>query len=195
MNKLMGFFELRELNIPTVYWKEFTPGTTLSKDLLWTIRSAVLSGDDQNLPRKVGALAEEAADFALNLKKKYGESIMVIYYPFFIAKTSGTLQLFIDGYVIECVEDDLWNLVTESKCDMTIINRDDDKRKVITKKILSDEEIEEIEKVEKRIRISFRKELASNESVLLEWSFAYNCDRNRNKVGEPYLVFYECKTV
>ncbi len=195
MNKLMGFFELRELNIPTIDWKEYTHGTYLSSDILWTVRSAVTIGDDLNLPRKVGVTSDEAISFASGLKTKYGDTIMVIYYPFFIARASGTLQLFDDGYVIECVEKDLWNLVSESKCDMTIINRRSDIRKVVTKDILINGELEEILSVEKQVRINFKKELAYGESVLLEWSFACNCDKDRNTVGNSYLVFYECRTI
>ena len=49
MNKLMGFYELRELSIPTIPWKEYFPGVELSDEFLWTIRSAVNHGDDLNL--------------------------------------------------------------------------------------------------------------------------------------------------
>ena len=60
MNKLMGFYELRELSIPTIPWKEYFPGVELSDEFLWTIRSAVNHGDDLNLPRLVGKTAGEA---------------------------------------------------------------------------------------------------------------------------------------
>nr|DAZ26061.1 MAG TPA: hypothetical protein [Caudoviricetes sp.] len=29
----------------------------------------------------------------------------------------------------------------------------------------------------------------------MEWSYAYDCDKNKNKTGQKYLVFYEAGTV
>jgi hypothetical protein len=60
MNKYLGFYELKYLGIPTVPWKQFDNATTLDENYLWTIRSAVESGNDFNLPRAVGVSAEEA---------------------------------------------------------------------------------------------------------------------------------------
>ena len=44
MNKLMGFFELKDLNLPTIPWKEYKKGMKLDSSLLWTVRSAVYRG-------------------------------------------------------------------------------------------------------------------------------------------------------
>ena len=70
MNKLEGFLHFKSINIPTVDWMEYRPGTELSAGRLWTVRSAVFSGDDYNLPRLVGADAKAAAAFADELYKK-----------------------------------------------------------------------------------------------------------------------------
>ena len=65
MNKLQGFYRLRQGGLPAVPWQTFSPDTRLEEGILWTVRSAVERGDDQNLPRLVGAPAAEAAAFAL----------------------------------------------------------------------------------------------------------------------------------
>ena len=96
MNKLMGFYELRELSIPTIPWKEYFPGVELSDEFLWTIRSAVNHGDDLNLPRLVGKTAGEATTFADNLYKQLYKKGMVVYYPYFVAQKSGTLNIHLD---------------------------------------------------------------------------------------------------
>ena len=53
---------------------------------------------------------------------------ITIYYPYFIANKSGNLNVFSDKIVIEAVKDDLWNLVTYSDRDVTVIIESNDKR-------------------------------------------------------------------
>jgi len=36
---------------------------------------------------------------------------------------------------------------------------------------------------------------SEKEKSLLEWSYAYKCDRQKNRMGDRYLVFYEARTV
>ena len=60
MNKLMGFLELKDLNLPAVPWKEFNDKVSFDEKLLWTVRTAVEKGEDLNLPRVVGVDAKDA---------------------------------------------------------------------------------------------------------------------------------------
>lgn len=59
MNKLMGFYELKNMQLPSIPWAEYTGNEPFSEQLLWTVRSAVFHGDDLNLPRIVGVTAKE----------------------------------------------------------------------------------------------------------------------------------------
>ena len=195
MNKLLGFFELKDSILPTIPWKEFDRDVNLDENILWTVRMAVHRGDDLNLPRCVGVSSGEAYDFALSTSKKYGENGMVIYYPYFVAEKSGTLNVFSDKIVIEAVKDDLWNLVTYSKCDFTLIMSEKRKEYIGDSDFLTGEEITEITSYVREIKRMFRDDLLEGKSILLEWSFAYNCSRQKVKVGERYLVFYEARTV
>ena len=70
MNKLMGFFELKDLDIPTIPWREYDMGIKLDSRILWTIRTAIFRGDDLNLPRKVGVDSDEAELFAKETKMR-----------------------------------------------------------------------------------------------------------------------------
>ena len=79
MNKLMGFYELKESSLPTIPWQLYTPSVQLDNTKLWTIRSAVNRGDDLNLPRLVGKNAVEAKQFADNLYEKLRDKGIVIY--------------------------------------------------------------------------------------------------------------------
>lgn len=195
MNKLMGFFELRDSSLPTIPWQEYTGTETLRPDLLWTVRSAVYRGADQNLPRKVGVKAEEAEIFAKGLRDRLKDAGMVIYYPYFIANKSGTLNVFRDRAIIEAVSRDLWNLVTYSDRAVTYefsekgITADGDRT------FLSEEELTQITREIPTIRKNFRNELLEGKSILLEWSLAQNSNVNGRPEGEEFLVFYEMRTV
>ncbi len=195
MNKLLGFYELKDSGLPTIPWKIYNENVKLDPNILWTIRIAVHRGEDLNLPRCVGASAEESSKFALEMKKKYGENGMVIYYPYFMADKSGTLNVFSNKIIIEAVKDDLWNLVTNSKCDVTYIISEEKRESIGNEKFLNEQEIEKITSYIRKIRGKFRDDLLEGKSVLLEWSFAYNCSVKKQRTGDRYLVFYEVRTI
>lgn len=197
MNKLFGFLELKELPVPSVNWKEFKYGTVLDSDKLWTVRSAVVSGNDTSLPRMIGKSAEECMNFGNSLVKNYGKNMMVVYYPFFHAIKSGTMLVSDIDAIIECVRGDLWNLVDRHKIDHRfklsvsgrVVNYTDNVN------FLTKEEVQLLHKNLERIRKYFSKSLRANELVLLEWSFAKDCNAEGNPVGDSKLLFYEVRTV
>ena len=63
------------------------------------------------------------------------------------------------------------------------------------KDFLSEKEIAEIKSWASRIRGMFRDEILEGNSILLEWSYAVNTNANKEKLSDPYLVFYEARTV
>ncbi len=195
MNKLMGFFELQNMDLPSIPWREYTGREKLQEDILWTIRSAVFKGDDLNLPRLVGANSKEAKDFANQLLLRLSGNGIVIFYPYFIANKSGTLEVKQNGLIIEAVKDDLWNMVTLSERDVTIRYEQDQEIIDGNKNFLQEAEKEKLISNVREIKKSFRGDLLEGKSVLLEWSFAQNCDLNKNPIGKEYLVFYEARTV
>lgn len=122
---------------------------------------------------------------------------MVIFYPFFIAEKSGTLNVYKNRVVIEAVNKDLWNLVSHFDVDVTIIKDSvDNSEKIIgDENFLSPNEISEIVSTVPEIKKMFRDFLNEGGSILLEWSFAYNCDGSGAATGKRYLVFYEARVV
>lgn len=60
---------------------------------------------------------------------------------------------------------------------------------------LKSEEVEEITSYIGKVKMMYRDELIEGKSALLEWSYAYKCDINKNRIGDKYLVFYEARTV
>ena len=195
MNKLLGFYELKNSVLPTIPWKEFNKDVKLDDNILWTIRSAVQSGADLNLPRAVGVSASEAYLFASDLLDKLQNKGIVIYYPYFLAEKSGNINIFQNKIVIEAVKNDLWNLVTYSDRDVTIEVNEDKISYYGNKEFLSLDEIEKLLFNAKRAKQMFRDDLFEGKSAMLEWSFAYSCDIEKREIGEKYLVFYEARTV
>ena len=196
MNKLMGFLELKEMRLPSIPWKQYTGTEEFGDRSLWTIRSAIYRGDDLNLPRSVGKNAAESKKFADELLRKIKDNGIVIYYPYFIAKKSGTLEVRNGSVVIEAVKEDLWNLVSRSDREVTVIFRNDKEREYIGNEgFLTQKEQEEILKHVPEIRKLFRDDLLEGNAALLEWSYAVSCDSNKNETGDEYLVFYEARTV
>lgn len=195
MNKLLGFYELKNSSLPTIPWREFDSSVSLSGNRLWTIRSAVYHGKDISLPRLVGATASEAYDFAVDLKRRMGENGIVIYYPYFLAEKSGTMAVYWDCFIVEAVRGDLWKLVAESDCDVTIKFAYEGMDISGDVALLSAVQIEYLKSQVGKIRYMFRDDLLEGKGALLEWSFAYDCDSNKEKQGSEFLVFYEARTI
>lgn len=195
MNKLEGFLALRESGLPSVPWKKYTKETILENDILWTVRSAVEKGEDLNLPRKVGVSAEEAKEFADGLLSSLMKNDLVLYYPYFIAHKSGVIDISRDRVVIEAVKEDLWNLVTYNKKEVTIIFDHESLDFVGDSGFLSEEELYLLIDHCVMIKNKFRELLYTGKSILLEWSFACKADMNKCSIGQPFLVFYEIRTV
>ncbi len=195
MNKLEGFYALNDLRLPTVPWKQYKKETVLDDTILWTIRSAVVRGDDLNLPRKIGVTASEADSFAKMLLNKLGDNDLIIYYPYFIALKSGVMDVSNNRIVIEAVAEDLWNLVTYNEKNVTIIITDNDSSYVGDKEFITEAELKELLKFSSVIKRTFRDEIYSGRSVLLEWSYSMKSDLNKQPIGEKSLVFYEARTI
>lgn len=197
MNKLMGFYELKESSLPTIPWEVYTPDVKLDNTKLWTIRSAVNRGNDLNLPRLVGKSASEVKQFADKLYSQLEEKGLVIYYPYFVAHKSGTLNVFYDKVIIEAVNKDLWNLVTHQDVEVSITLNSEMRLSNVSgnENFLSDEELDKLLVNVKKVRHMFRDELLEGKSILLEWSYASNCNIDGESSSEQYLVFYEARTV
>lgn len=195
MNKLMGFLELKEMSLPSIPWKQYIGTEKLRNDMLWTIRSAVYRGNDLNLPRSIGKNAEESKKFADKLLSEIGENGIVLYYPYFVAVKSGTLEVRRDSIIIEAVNDDLWNMVTYEKREVTYIFHEKQEEVIGNAGFLSEREKEELLKYVPEIRKIFRDDLLEGRSALLEWSYALNCNIEKEPIGNEYLVFYEARTI
>ncbi|HEX2944853.1 MAG TPA: hypothetical protein VHT96_02735 [Clostridia bacterium] len=211
MNKYMGFFELKALSIPTVPWQQFTRETELNPGLLWTVRTAAESGGDTNLPRTVGVTAMEAEEKGGQFLEAFGGRGIVVYYPYFIAQKSGVMEIAADKTVIEAVDRDLWNLVTDGKKDVTVMVSKEASvaggpditsargpsgmRFIGDAAFLADAELTELLRYASVIRGRFRDEISEGLSIMAEWSYAFNTDIQHEPAGDRYLVFYELRSV
>lgn len=195
MNKLEGFLALRKSGLPSVPWQEYKQDTVLDRNILWTVRSAVSQGDDLNLPRKIGVKAEEAKVFADEMLSVLGKNDLILYYPYFVAVKSGVIEVSEKRVVIEAVNEDLWNLVTNNNKDVTIIFENDNLRFVGNSEFLSQAELFELIDYCIIVKRKFGELLINGKSIFLEWSFACKANIDNKSIGEAKLVFYEIRTV
>ncbi|NLN86361.1 MAG: hypothetical protein GX133_01950 [Syntrophomonadaceae bacterium] len=197
MNKLEGFYELNKMNVPSVPWQQFTGEETLDANLLWTVRAAVETGKDFNLPRAIGVTAEEAIAKGKEFLADLAEHDLVIYYPYFMAIKSGVIDIQEHRTIIEAVDKDLWNLTTRGHKDLTIIinHLNDDYSTYGNSSFLEEAEVKELLKYAARIRSAHRNAIFANSSVLVEWCYAVNTNAKREMVGEKHLMFMECRTI
>jgi hypothetical protein len=191
----MGFFELKESGLPAVPWQEFSEKSVFDDRYLWTVRMALYEGSDFNLPRLIGKKADEAQEGARQLLKNYNHNGMVVYYPYFIAEKSGTLQVNNSEIIIEAVEKDLWNLVTYNKKDITFIKREQSVEVHGNEAFFKKNELDELLQYSNKVKSIFRRFILSGKTLLLEWSYAYKTDANNEPIGDKYLVFYEIKEI
>ena len=194
MNKYLGFYELKSSRLPSANWEIFNEGTLLDSNNLWTLRVAVENSLDLNLPRYVGINASEAIVRGKELLKQYGKCGIVIYYPFFIAEKSGVLEVALNNIIIEAVDNDLWNLVTHGRKNVTYQISD---HILVTgdESFLSKNEIEELQKYAKIIKGRYRNTIIEGSSIFAEWSYAYNSNTKHEPIGDRYLIFYELRSV
>lgn len=195
MNKLMGFYELKDSGLPAVPWKVFDNGSVMDNRYLWTVRTAVDKGVDLNLPRIVGKTAQEAFKGATDLYERYKNKGIIVYYPYFIADKSGTMQIDSDKLIIEAVDKDLWNLVTYNNKDVTIIKNNSGTIIDGNEGFLAESEINELYSYAKKVRLIFKDYIIQGKTLLLEWSYAYDTNINRQPIGDRYLVFYEIREI
>ncbi len=222
MNKYMGFYELKSLNIPTVPWKLFSTDTELDPQMLWTVRVATAAGNDLHLPRAVGVDAKEALIKGREFAEEFYNKGMVIYYPYFIAQKSGVLDMNSERTVIEAVDKDLWNLVTYGRKNVSVIVSADNFQSMdallrvhtdgsansssgacnsLSLCFSGDEtfllpgELKELLRYGSVIRGRFRDEINEGGSILAEWSYAFSTDISHRPVGDRYLVFYELRGI
>ena len=148
-----------------------------------------------NLPRAVGVTAQEATTFAEMLRSRLKDIGMVIYYPYFIANKSGTLNVYRDRIIIEAVPNDLWNLVTYSDRAVTYELSENGIKADGDRAFLTDSELKQITDRVPVIRRTFQDDLLTDKSILLEWSLAQKSNIAKKPVGEEFLIFYELRTI
>lgn len=197
MNKLMGFFELRDIGIPTIDWKLFKEDSNLDSTILWTVRTAIKSGNDFNLPRKVGVNSDEAISFAKKQLSELENKGMVIYYPYFHACISGNIKITTDSFIIESVTGDLWNLVEKNMLDCNLKCFFEDKKIIINKgkNQFTNEEFDKIFSYAYNLNNKYMNELILGKDLLLEWSIAQNLSTSEEPCGDKYFVFYEMRYI
>lgn len=181
---------LESTGLPTVPWKIFDENAVMDSNRLWTVRTALIKGNDVSLPRYVGVNGEEAYRKAKEIKEQIGDNSIVFYYPFFIAETSGVIMTTPERkIIIEVCREDLWNLVDKQIVDLRIEASVTEPNFKVTPEgsdLLSVKQMGELISMARRQYQKTRGQYA-----WAEWSYAYESDLNKKPASERYLVFYQ----
>ncbi len=195
INKLQGFTIIEKIGLKHPNWKiirsdlsnDFVRG--LDDGKIYTVRTAVVAGEDFGLPRMVGVLGSEVKKRLNQLLENFDDkkSVYLIIYETFKARFSGNILITFKGFlrdvVVEACDGSLWNLVENNIVDYNA-------RIKMKNSVIVDEEsnIPEWEWLKKNIMNILTKAstlgLTEEGTILIEWSFT----------GEEFL-FYELKSV
>lgn len=195
MNRIQDYYVLNQLDLPTIPWERYYHSTPLNKDILWTIKSEVLKGDDTNLPKKIGVTAKEAKAFGKNLYKQLDRGQMVYCYPYFCAVKSGIIDINYDRVAIEAVKDDIANLVSNHKVDVTMIFKDDDLDIIGDENFLTRDEVLELIDCSVSIKKQCAGDIEFGKNFMFHWSYVYETSTKKEPVGNKNLVFYKIKII
>jgi hypothetical protein len=128
INKLSGFSFIEKLGAEHPDWKivraEICESiiSSLKDDGIYTVRTAVESGDDFGLPRFVGLTGRDTKQRLNELLSEFEtlNGVYLIIYPYFKAEFSGNALIKFGAKtsaVIESCEGSLWNLTENSSVD------------------------------------------------------------------------------
>ncbi|MEM2121336.1 MAG: hypothetical protein QXU20_01600 [Candidatus Woesearchaeota archaeon] len=193
INKLSGFSLIEKLGIEHPDWKivraEISDSiiNSLKDDDIYTVRTAVESGDDFGLPRFVGLTGYSIKQRINDLLSEFEnlKEVYLIIYPYFKAEFSGNILIRFGlktTVIIESCEGSLWNLTENNIVDYKAILEFNDSFEIVKQ----ESDIPKWEELKNKVVKIVRelKKLASEREIIIEWSFN----------GEKF-IFYELKSL
>jgi hypothetical protein len=193
INKLSGFSLIEKLKLERPNWTIIKAELSeeivksLDDDKIYTVRTAIESGEDFGLPRFVGLTGRDIKQRIDELLSEFEtlSGVFLIIYPYFKAEFSGNILIKFGlktSVVIESCEGSLWNLTENSILDYKGFLELNDSFEIL-KEVSDIPRWEELK--EQTIRISRElKKLVSEREIIIEWSYT----------GDKF-IFYELKSI
>ncbi|MGB9748940.1 MAG: hypothetical protein ACP5OZ_03595 [Candidatus Woesearchaeota archaeon] len=193
INKLNGFSLIEKLRLERPNWTIVKADisenivNSLEDNLVYTVRTAVESGDDFGLPRFVGLTGRDIKDRINELLSEFEtlEGVYLIIYPYFKAEFSGNILIKFGlrtSAVVESCEGSLWNLTENSIVDYKGVLEFNDSFEIL-KDVSNIPHWNELKEIIIKISRELKK-LVSEREIIVEWSYT----------GEKF-IFYELKSI
>ena len=194
MNKYLGLLELKSLPLPCIEWEEFKMDSHFNEDCLWTVRVANWKGVDISLPCRLGITSQEVTEYASKLSAQYD---LVTVSEYFFAQISGVLLVDFDNFVIEWTYGDSQRLTRHGFVEETIYLHFSNL--TMGKSKLDEAITEKLYQYAHLIRYSYRDDLLSSKSVVLEWSLTAPAEVRdscrKYHYSADQLIFYDFRIV
>lgn len=195
MHVLQDSFVLDHLDLPTIPWEICSTNTTLDHHILWTVKNEPFRPESGKIFGKIGVTSEEVKEYVEDAYEQLEKQRVLIYYPYYTAYKSGTLDLTYDRIVIEAVEGKIENLKKKHRVNETILFTEEDITIYGDDKFLTKEETLGLIDYCKSIKHRCMGELEYGKNILLYWSIVQETKINMIPKEEKNLFFTQLKVI
>lgn len=183
------------LDLPTIPWKPCQTTKMLDDSILWTVKNEPFYKEEGKICGCIGVTAKEAMNYILSEYKNIEKRRILIYYPYYTAVKSGTIDLSYDRLVIEAVEGKIENLKKKHRVDETMIFYDDDIEIFGEEHFLTNSETLSLIDYTKALRKRCSHEIEFGKNILFYWSIVQETRRNMIPKEEQTLLFHQIKVL
>ncbi len=195
MYVLQNCYILDHLELPTIPWKQCQTTMLLDDSILWTVKNEPFYGENGYIYGKIGVTAREAMEYITTQYQSLPKRRMLLYYPYYTASKSGTIDMNYDRIAIEAVEGKIENLKKKNRVDETLLFQDEDLEIFGEEKFLTRQETLEIIDYGSMLKKKFAGDLEYGRNILFYWSYVEETLRNMIPKGNPSLVFHQIKVL
>lgn len=195
MYVLQNCYILDYLDLPTIPWAPCRTTEALDDTILWTVKNEPYSFNDGKIYGRIGVTSNEAMHYIKSQYQDLGNRRMLIYYPYFTAAKSGTIDLSYDRIVIEAVEGKIENLKKKHRVDETIIFREEEIEILGDEAFLTKEETLHLIDYAKQLRNRCQNDIAFGRNIIVYWSIVQETRKNMIPRDDQKLLFHQIKVL
>ncbi|MDO5520019.1 MAG: hypothetical protein Q4G58_05965 [bacterium] len=195
MYVLQNSYILDYLDLPTIPWEQCYTTSTLDDSILWTVKNEPYGEKQGKIYGRIGITSNEAKAYISSEYKNLEHKRMLIYYPYYTATKSGTIDLSYDRIVIEAVEGKIENLKKKHRVNETIIFRDESIEIFGDEDYMTKEETLTLIDYAKQLKKRASTELEFGKNLIFYWSFVQETKRNMIPRDETRLLFHQIKVL
>ncbi len=195
MYVLQNSYILDYLDLPTIPWEPCHTTATLDDSILWTVKNEPYQPNQGKIYGRIGITSSEAKAYISSEYSNLKHKRMLIYYPYYTAVKSGTIDLSYDRIVIEAVEGKIENLKKNHRVNETIIFRQDSIEIFGDEDYMTREETLTLIDYAKQLKKRAATEIEFGKNLIFYWSIVQETKRNMIPRDETKLLFHQIKVL